>query len=114
MANAQDGFNEHIGINLIQLCEKIDKVRDFVGWPFIVHNTFRPFMYNELVLGARGSAHMKGMAMDFHAHGIDCDELRALLLPKLEDWNMRMEDLPGAAWCHMDISPVINMRFFKP
>lgn len=114
MANNDDGFCDKIGFNLIDLCMKLDLVRDFMKDAMIVHCMFRPFAYNHLVLGAYNSPHTRGQACDFHFRATDCDQARQTLVPKLQEFNLRMEDLPGAAWVHLDTADVVNHRYFKP
>lgn len=63
------------------------------------------------------SPHKTGHAIDFHIVGYEgkekCAEIRKLLLPLLEEFGLRMEDLDGG-WVHLDDLPVIHLRFFKP
>jgi hypothetical protein len=72
--------------------------------------------YNAFVGGAKASAHLSGMAVDFVAKGMSCDEVRAKLLNKLEEFQIRVEDLPKSNWVHADIKvpPPGGKRFFKP
>jgi uncharacterized protein YcbK (DUF882 family) len=71
--------------------------------------------YNKFVKGAPRSAHIPGLAVDFSIEGVDCDRLRKLLVPKLEEFDCRMESLHGAGWVHMDLmSPTEGRRYFKP
>lgn len=116
--------------NIIALAEKMDKVREFLGKGIIVHCWIRPtsvnctdpkyqgFDYNSYIGSkAKKSAHVLGKAIDFHVAGYEnsygCDAMRTLLIPKLEEWGMRMEDINGS-WIHMDIAEVKSQRFFKP
>jgi uncharacterized protein YcbK (DUF882 family) len=121
MANEADGLNEEVLSNLKTLFGKMDGVREFFGLPIIVHVTYRPEAYNQLVKGAKNSTHKYGMACDFHVAGIDCDAARSKILDakKLEEWNMRMEDLSDKEsrnWIHLDIKelPPGGNRYFKP
>lgn len=116
LANESDGLNEEIKANLIKLCMKMDLIREFVGEPINVHVTYRPEAYNALIHGAKGSVHIQGMAMDFDVQGLDCDAARAKLMSKLDELELRMEDLPGSSWVHLDVSPLKlgGHRFFKP
>lgn len=111
--------------NIISHAANMDKVRDFLGSPIIVHCWIRPVLnnpnsyqngqdYNELVGGAKNSAHRMGMATDYHVVGLDCDTVRSMLEPKLEEFNLRMEKAPGTNWVHNDSAPVINSRYFIP
>jgi hypothetical protein len=116
--------------NIIKFAEKMDKVRDIVNASITIHVWIRPisvncietkykgFNYNEYIGStAKKSAHIAGLACDFHAKGFEgrngCDALRSILIPKLEELGLRMEDIPGD-WIHLDMYPVINKRFFNP
>jgi len=82
-----------------------------------VTSGWRPEGYNKLIGGALNSAHIEGKACDFVVTGIDCDDVREQLEPKLTELGIRMEDLPGANWVHIDIRKPLNEdsnRFFKP
>lgn len=122
--------SEEEKIQILALAEKMDVVREFLGKGIIVHCWIRPtsvncvdpkykgFDYNEHIGSkAKKSAHIFGKALDFHVAGYEgkygCDAMRALLIPKLEEWDMRMEDINGS-WIHMDIAEVKSQRFFKP
>lgn len=63
------------------------------------------------------SPHRTGHAIDFHIIGFEgvegCAKIRQILLPKLEELGLRMEDIVGG-WVHLDNLPVIHLRFFKP
>lgn len=63
------------------------------------------------------SAHVTGEGVDWSVVGKrdakSCAEIRKLLVPKLEEFGIRMEDNAGA-WIHIDVRPVVNRRFFKP
>lgn len=122
--------SEEEKVNIVALAEKMDLVRELVGKAIVVHCWIRPtavkcsdvqylnFNYNEYSGSkAKKSAHIIGKAIDFHVSGSEgrngCDYIRGLLLPNLEDWGLRMEDIAGD-WIHLDTAPVISQRFFKP
>ena len=101
--------------NLIRLCNLMQKVRGILGDRSItVHCMIRPQEYNTLIGGAKKSAHLKGLACDFSIKNENCDNIRTLLIPHLVRLNCRMENMPGANWVHVDLSPVMTTRFFKP
>ena len=70
-------------------------------------------------IGSRSkkSAHIFGRGVDWHAAGYStpkkCKSIRSDLLPMLEPWGVRMEDIDGG-WVHNDDYPVGNRRFFRP
>lgn len=122
LANESDGLNNEIKENLINLCAKMEVVRHFLGdLPIIVQCTYRPEEYNKLVKGATNSAHKYGMAMDFVVQGYEgndgCDKIRSLLVPKLEEFGLRMEDISDRldrTWIHIDVRDPVHNRYFKP
>lgn len=118
-ANEQDGLTQEILDNLTHLFQKLDKVRVFFAKPISVHVAYRSPVYNALpmIKGAKNSAHVKGMAVDFHVVGIDCDTTRSIIMQNnmLEEWGMRMEQNPGGRWIHLDTrEPGPSGRYFKP
>lgn len=117
LATEDDGLTELVKSRLVNLCNKMELVRVFLGnRPINPHVTFRPTAYNVLVKGAKNSAHLYGDAMDFDVKGLTCDEVRKLIVPKLALWNMRCERLKvGSPWVHCDCrSPGAGGRYFFP
>lgn len=121
LANEADGLTEDVKHNLINLCAKMEAVRVFLkNKPINVHCMFRPALYNKLVNGSKSSQHLYGNAIDFDVGGAVnemCDHTRLLLEPKLEEFEIRMEDTsdkPQRNWVHIDVGPVIHNRYFKP
>ncbi len=116
-ANESDGLNDEIRNNLIKLFIKMDTLRQFFGKPINVHVSYRPEEYNKLVKGALNSSHKFGMAVDFHVKDIQCDIARQMILDNklLESLSLRMEDLSGSNWIHIDIrEPGPSGRYFRP
>ena len=98
--------------------------------PISVHCWIRPLSVNapgaehhggnyNRAIGSRAtkSAHIFGRAVDFHVSGHQgpeqCGRIRRRILPHLEAWDIRMEDIDGG-WVHIDTNPVGHSRFFKP
>lgn len=115
--------------NLLRLCLTMERLRKIIGKPINVHCMLRPNKanapgsehdgkdYNKFIKGAKRSAHLTGLACDFSVTGMTCDEVRALLLPGLLAVGIRMEDLPGSSWVHVDLlNPLLSggRRYFKP
>lgn len=102
--------------NLIQFFhEKIDPIRSYIDKPFIVVSGYRPRAYNDFIKGATLSQHCLGRAVDVRVEGMTGDALRMALRPVLERFKVRVEDLPGASWVHIDNGVVgPSGRFFKP
>ena len=116
MANESDGLNDEVKNNLIELCAKMDIVREFLGVSINIHVTYRPEAYNKQIGGASHSKHFIGSAMDWDASGMNCDDVRARLEPMLEQLDMRMEKLPQSGWVHLDTGnvPSGGHRYFIP
>jgi hypothetical protein len=110
--------HEEIERNIISTARTMQLLRNFLQTPLRITSWYRPEEYNAFIGGAKRSQHMLGRAVDFQVYGIDSDAIRAKLLPHLADFNIRMEDLPGSSWIHVDtactnLTPE-ESRFFKP
>lgn len=123
LATEEDGLTEAVKTSLLRTFIKMDRIRAYIGKPIKVHIAFRSKDYNTLVKGAKASAHLIGNAVDFSANmgldsvGANCDKIKELLVPVLEEWELRMEDNgAGASWVHIDRNPVPAQgnRYFKP
>ena len=115
LATVDDGLTDQIKANLLTLIAKMEVVREFLEKAIVVNSTYRSNAYSRMVGGFAGDVHTMGIAMDFTVESMTCDEAKHLILPMLEQWDMRLEDNgDGAGWCHMDWHKVINKRFFKP
>ena len=100
-----------------EMAQKMDVVREFLGKPMIVTSWLRPADYNIKIGGSINSYHVKGMATDFVVKNMDCESVRQALLPKIKEWDLRMEDnahINGGNWIHLDMGKVKWKRFFKP
>lgn len=111
--------------NIIKLANKMDMVRELFNSAISVHCWIRPILnnpnskyhnqdYNAFVNGAKKSAHKLGKAIDFHISNISCDDVRTTLISRLEEFGIRMENIPGGTWVHIDCDDVITERYFKP
>jgi hypothetical protein len=115
--------------NILKTAEKMELIREFLNsLPIHIHCWIRPKIvnspkshyhaknYNAAVGGAPGSAHPEGLAVDFHVSKMTCSEVRAVLQPKLVDFDIRMEDINSEGWVHIDLRKPLpkKSRFFKP
>ncbi len=115
MATEADGLTDEIKQNIVKLCGILERVRTILGCPLTIHSIYRPPEYSKLVGGTEHDVHTTGQAadMDFGDH-MSTDDAKKILLPKLEDLGLRMEDNgPASSWVHLDEHPVIHSRFFK-
>jgi hypothetical protein len=114
MATVEDGLTEQVKSELVNIFNKLEIVRGFLGnRPVFVHCAFRPKEYNKEIGGAPVSAHIEGKAIDYHVKGMSCDQVRKALVFHLDTLKIRMEDKPGSNWVHND-SRDSKVRFFKP
>ena len=115
---------------ILKTAVAMEKIRTLMNAPIVVHCWMRPVKtnapgtphhgknYNKFVGSkATKSGHIFGQAVDFHVSGrvgpAQCQQVRETLLPYLEAWDIRMEDMAGG-WIHIDTKPVTGNRFFKP
>ena len=105
--------------NIIDMAQRMERVRSVFGAPIHVHCWLRPGDYNRFVGGVKDSQHILGKAVDFHVQGFEgeegCQLIREMLMTKLDTYGLRMEDKQGA-WIHLDSKevPAGGNRFFKP
>lgn len=115
---------------IVKTAEKMEHIRALFSSPIFVHCWIRPLRVNapdtkwhgenyNRAIGSTStrSAHIFGKAVDFHVGGMQgpekCDLARQMMVPHLEEWDIRMEDIHGG-WIHIDTNPVGHRRFFKP
>lgn len=104
--------------SIMKTALRMDLIRDFFNAPITVTSWYRPLNYNTEIGGAKRSSHLFGMACDFNVEGLDADHVREKLALKLGELNIRMENLSGSNWCHIDTNCTENMtqaqRYFTP
>jgi uncharacterized protein YcbK (DUF882 family) len=54
---------------------RMEALREYLGFPFIVNSYFRCEKHNKNIGGAKNSYHLKGQAMDIKAKGIEALKL---------------------------------------
>jgi len=106
----------NVSRNIMATAQKLERIRALMGRPIHITSGWRPGPYNRKIGGAKYSAHVDGLAADFQCGGITSDVIRKMLRPKLEMLNIRMEDLPGSSWVHIDLREPSELggRFFRP
>jgi len=101
--------------NLCYTVGKLHVIRGYLDRPMRITSALRPKLYNKLIGGAANSMHMHGRAIDFVVKGMTADEVRENLYHLLEALEIRMENLPGSNWTHIDVrKPHNGNRYFKP
>lgn len=86
-----------------KIAMKLDAVMCILGNNNItITSWFRPIDYNILIGGSPTSAHCSGMAVDFLYKDINSNTIREMLVPRLDELNIRMERLANSCWVHID------------
>jgi len=107
-------------LNMLSLIKAVENIRSILDVPMLVSSGIRPGIYNKWpkphgVGGAFYSNHIRGKALDFYSIILTADRIREILLPHLESLGIRMENLPGSSWVHIDNhAPGRSGRFFTP
>lgn len=114
-----------------ELCERLDKVREFIGLPILIHCWIRPksvnctnqkyqgFNYNSTIGGAKNSSHITGEAVDFHVNGLTVDQFQNKIGPKLAEFKLAAEKngkVVKRNWIHLQSRQLLDgtYRFFLP
>ena len=101
--------------NILDLLQKMDLIREMLGDPIHVTSCYRPPVYNRFIGGSVRSWHRYGMAMDFKVANQPANGVRDFLKEYLDDLEVRMENLPGSGWVHIDTAePGTSGRYFTP
>jgi hypothetical protein len=107
-------------LEIIGIARALDIIRVRCGRPIAIESWLRPDNYNQWappygVSGSKLSAHRLGMAVDFTVATMPCDQVRDIIKPELERLKLRLENLPGSSWVHVDRrEPGGGGRFFIP
>ena len=99
LATRDDGF---VPQDMLETCQMMEKIRDFLGCPINVHCMFISPAYNLEINAPKLDVHALSMACDFDAlPTLSCDDVKAKLQPQLESLNIRMEQ-GTTNWVHCD------------
>ena len=99
LATKDDGF---VPIDIIQTCEMMEKIRDFLGCAINVHCMYRSSAYNLEIGSLEHDVHSLSMACDWDASPtLSIEETKEKLIPKLEEFDIRMEK-GTTTWIHTD------------
>lgn len=94
--------------NVAKQAAALSVVRAAVGKAIVVHCWVRPPAYNKQIGGASNSAHLRGMATDFHCPGLSAEQVRSIVKTQ--------KIYPGAgennvSWVHLDLE---HKAWFNP
>lgn len=105
--DAEDGLTDQVKQNLIDLCQRMEKVRVALGCSLNVHCGFRSVKYNQEVLHSLPlDVHAAGKAVDFDCNeAMTIEQAKEKVRPLLESLNMRLEG-GTKTWLHMDTHSV--------
>lgn len=95
--------------NIEKQAAALTRVSNHFGKPIRVHCWLRPPAYNRQIGGASNSAHLRGMATDFHLEGISAEQVR-------KEIKSHHGLYPGAgennvSWVHLDLE---HHSWFNP
>lgn len=99
-------LTDEMEANLKQLLTAVNAIRAAYGKPMSVSSGYRPGTFNEAANGAKKSAHMICMAVDFRDPDGKLDEWFDNNQDLLEKYNLWQEH-PNftKGWAHLDIKP---------
>jgi hypothetical protein len=104
--------NDFIFANIEATAQVMQKIRALLKRPIEVTSWYRPERYNMEIGGSKRSHHRMGMAVDFKVDGMTAGQVRERLKPRLEYWDIRMQN-SNTRYIHIDIGEVKWKRFFK-
>lgn len=91
--------------NAKKIADIIQELRDEIKLPIIIHCWVRQPKHNKRVRGGKLSAHLNGLAIDFHVNNLTCEQVRAVI--KSMKLPVRIEaDTVG--WVHIDLSSYVE------
>lgn len=99
---------------IMRVAHKLMLVRQYFNSDIEITSWLRPNKYNELIGGAKTSAHTEGKAVDFKITGVSSDAVRSRLKTELDLLQIRVQNhKPGTSWVHLDLrDPGTSGRFF--
>lgn len=95
--------------NIERQASALQKVVDHFGKKLVVHCWLRPPKYNKQIGGAGNSAHLRGMATDFHLEGMSAEAVRKVLKAKPDLYAGAGEN--NVSWNHLDLE---HKKWFSP
>jgi hypothetical protein len=101
LATEADGYDS---TQLLNLCVKLDQIREILGFPMNIHCIFRSQDYNASQnIAPVHDVHSMSIACDFDcAPHLTIDQIKDILRPRLEELGIRME-FGTTSWVHVDL-----------
>jgi len=92
--------------NLIRLCDQIlEPLRNAISRPIVVSSGYRCQALNDAVKGSKNSDHLRGLAADITAPGMDLDELAEKVRTLAPYVPLRQCIKEFAQWIHVSCTP---------
>ena len=116
LATETDGLDDICRDKIVDLCNKMETVREILDSSINVHCMFRSSDYNASVLHILPhDVHSLGMAIDFDCSPkLTVEEIKNVLESRLEELGLRME-FGTTTWVHLDTRPPgPSGRYFNP
>jgi peptidoglycan hydrolase-like protein with peptidoglycan-binding domain len=95
--------------NIEKQAKALQAVEDHLGKPIVIHCWLRPPAYNKQIGGAGNSAHLRGMATDFHVNGMSAEAVRKVVKAKPDLYPGAGEN--NVTWNHLDLE---HKKWFSP
>jgi peptidoglycan hydrolase-like protein with peptidoglycan-binding domain len=95
--------------NIEKQAAALQAVENHVGKPIVIHCWLRPPKYNKQIGGASNSAHLRGMATDFHVEGMTAEAVRKVVKAKPDLYAGAGEN--NVSWNHLDLE---HKKWFNP
>lgn len=97
---------EHLEQNIQKSAEKLDKIREFLGFPLIVSSWFRCDELNKAVGGSASSDHRNGFAIDVTSRKQDAFALAASIVEACEKLGITYDQVIfEQTWVHISFAP---------
>lgn len=80
---------EDVMINVIELAEQLQILRDHIGKPIRINSAYRSKEYNRRIGGVKNSMHIIGKAADLVASGMSARELNGVIIDLIRDGKMK-------------------------
>ena len=96
-----------------EFLEKLDKLREACGFPFVITSGYRTEDHNKAVGGEKGSAHLLGRAADIQCNGIQAYMILTLAA-KFGFTGIGVKQSGGGRYVHLDDAHVVPVVWTYP
>lgn len=97
---------EYLEQNIQNSAEKLDKIREYLGFPLIVSSWYRCDELNKAVDGSVTSDHRNGFAIDLVSRSLDCIALATSFVEACEKLKIPYDQIIFEhTWVHISFAP---------